>query len=111
MPGGPQGLDRYAYVNNSPVRYTDPTGHRCADGDEDLWGYCDYTPRPSSMLIPRAIDNFFDIKDDPVELITRAILGEQAEKLFTSKEDDAVGVAWAIRNRYESGVSVVHEKA
>jgi hypothetical protein len=24
-----QGLDRYAYVNNDPVRYTDPSGHIC----------------------------------------------------------------------------------
>ncbi|MFZ5821554.1 MAG: RHS repeat-associated core domain-containing protein, partial [Chloroflexota bacterium] len=27
VPGGVQGLDRYAYVNNSPVYYIDPTGH------------------------------------------------------------------------------------
>ncbi len=27
VPGGVQGYDRYAYVNNDPVRYTDPTGH------------------------------------------------------------------------------------
>jgi RHS repeat-associated protein len=27
VPGGVQGLDRYAYVNNNPVRYTDPSGH------------------------------------------------------------------------------------
>jgi RHS repeat-associated protein len=25
--GGVQGLDRYAYVNNSPVNFTDPSGH------------------------------------------------------------------------------------
>ncbi len=29
VPGGVQGLDRYAYVNNSPMNYTDPSGH-CA---------------------------------------------------------------------------------
>jgi hypothetical protein len=31
VPGGVQGLDRYAYVNNSPVRYTDPSGHSYCD--------------------------------------------------------------------------------
>jgi len=30
--GGVQGLDRYAYVNNSPVNYVDPSGHfACED--------------------------------------------------------------------------------
>jgi hypothetical protein len=29
VPGGVQGLDRYAYVNNNALRYTDPTGHYC----------------------------------------------------------------------------------
>jgi len=27
VPGGVQGYDRFAYVNNNPLRYTDPTGH------------------------------------------------------------------------------------
>ncbi len=28
VPAGVQGWDRYAYVNNNPVKYTDPSGHR-----------------------------------------------------------------------------------
>ncbi len=36
VPGGVQGLDRYAYVGNNPLRYTDPSGHQICDPD----GYC-----------------------------------------------------------------------
>ena len=39
IPGGVQGLDRYAYVNNSPVRYNDPSGHMRTEGDSP-----DYKP-------------------------------------------------------------------
>jgi len=41
VPGGVQGYDRYAYVNNDPVRYTDPSGNRPCNGDfcqEDAGG-------------------------------------------------------------------------
>jgi RHS repeat-associated protein len=33
VPGGVQGLDRYAYVNNNPVNHTDPSGHEICDAD------------------------------------------------------------------------------
>lgn len=35
VPAGVQGYDRYAYVQNNPLRYTDPTGHSvdCGLGD------------------------------------------------------------------------------
>jgi hypothetical protein len=37
IPPGVQGLDRYAYVNNSPMNFVDPTGHKPqCDGD----GWC-----------------------------------------------------------------------
>ena len=35
IPSGVQGMDRFAYSNNNPVRYTDPTGHKPASDDED----------------------------------------------------------------------------
>ena len=33
-----QGLDRYAYANNSPIRYTDPSGHFSKDEITDFFG-------------------------------------------------------------------------
>ena len=33
VPDGVQGYDRYAYVNNDPVRYSDPSGHMAWMGD------------------------------------------------------------------------------
>ena len=33
VPGGVQGLDRYAYVGNNPVRYTDPSGYKLCAGE------------------------------------------------------------------------------
>jgi len=30
---GTQAWNRYAYVNNNPVRYTDPSGHQAWQGD------------------------------------------------------------------------------
>lgn len=34
-PNDPQTLNRFSYVNNNPIRYTDPTGHQseCSDAD------------------------------------------------------------------------------
>jgi hypothetical protein len=40
IPGGVQGLDRYAAMNNNPVKYTDPSGHRACNGTEDETAEC-----------------------------------------------------------------------
>jgi RHS repeat-associated protein len=36
-PGDPQAWDRYAYVNNNPVKYTDPSGHNICDEEGNCW--------------------------------------------------------------------------
>jgi hypothetical protein len=37
-PANPQALNRYAYVQNNPLKYTDPSGHYTNRGDE-YYGY------------------------------------------------------------------------
>ncbi|NOH04308.1 MAG: hypothetical protein HND47_21210 [Chloroflexi bacterium] len=37
VPPGVQGLDRYAYVNNSPMNYVDPSGHNPQCGPDGVW--------------------------------------------------------------------------
>ena len=45
VPGGVQGLDRYAYANNSPIMYTDPSGHTymCGETCEEEFDRHQYT--------------------------------------------------------------------
>jgi RHS repeat-associated protein len=45
-PSNPQSLNRYSYVLNNPLRYTDPTGHMVA---EDSIGGCDEPPPPPPL--------------------------------------------------------------
>lgn len=53
VPGGVQGLDRYAYVRNSPLNYVDPSGHyeSCPDAPR---GKC--PKKPDVSLSPQAQD-------------------------------------------------------
>jgi RHS repeat-associated protein len=58
-PHNSQDYDRYSYVRNNPLRYTDPSGHLCVD--ENTWGYCgDKLPAPQNV---KAKDRSKYIKD------------------------------------------------
>ena len=47
-PGNPQSWDRYAYVNNNPIRYSDPSGRYY---EEDGPGRKNNTPIPPPNII------------------------------------------------------------
>jgi hypothetical protein len=51
-PYNPQSLNRYSYVNNNPLRYTDPTGHMADYGGSEGGGGCN-----SIQCFPQAPNN------------------------------------------------------
>jgi RHS repeat-associated protein len=53
-PGNPQALNRYAYVNNNPLRYTDPSGHHTFEDDPRKPYFPPLLPAspPSSSQLP-----------------------------------------------------------
>ncbi len=95
--GNPQSLNRYSYVYNNPVKYTDPTGHMvgCGAGD-DTCGYSDppvnYSPATRQYLLHDLGIHLQDIQTneglDP--LAAFMTLTHLAARLNGSSTDDFV---------------------
>ncbi|WKZ38630.1 MAG: RHS repeat-associated core domain-containing protein [Anaerolineales bacterium] len=51
VPSGIQGWDRYAYVNNSPVIYTDPSGHFSEEKQLKKWYGLNWRDKFSPIMI------------------------------------------------------------
>jgi uncharacterized protein RhaS with RHS repeats len=73
VPGGVQGLDRYAYVGNNPVRYVDPSGHE--PGTMCDRGYTEYCEDETPPLLT------FENEDgaQSITLEEQAILNARAQ--------------------------------
>jgi RHS repeat-associated protein len=126
VPGArnPQNLNRYVYVYNNPLRYTDPSGHDPCGGPGvyvpdcgvDGWGM--KPPRqpkapslPSAPAIPLLPPNGFDPKlswsqiTDVYDLLARAILTEEGNKVLTGNWEDALGAGWVMWNHASQGAA------
>jgi hypothetical protein len=81
---GTQAWDRYAYVNNNPVRYTDPSGHFGKDNTICLDdGWCGSSSRggdpvPLSDMSRRLIEFANSVNKSPEDVIANGLAGELA---------------------------------
>jgi RHS repeat-associated protein len=80
-PGNPQSYDRYSYVLNNPVRFSDPTGHRCAPEDECGTPHGDRSPVP--LLIFRADpgQHWTDAEKDTLNASAQAVASALAREI------------------------------
>ncbi len=101
----PQSLNRYSYVVNDPMRYTDPTGHMQASDDyEDSDGKCGSNDKGCNDLVKRIKDK--QDKDKGTGPITNAILNLPGSADFYSGAAIGLdGVAW-LTDSFATGVVI-----
>lgn len=62
VPDGVQGLDRYAFVNNNPLKYIDPSGNNPECGPDGM--YCNvHITRPSKSCTGDCWDSYMTYKN------------------------------------------------
>jgi RHS repeat-associated protein len=94
---GTQAWDRFAYVNNNPIIYSDPSGYKLCN---DHYASNCYVPIPRNNI--PTINSWREIADNPLLLLTYVILSEENGKLFTKSESDAYGVAYVCVSKVRS---------
>jgi len=91
-PGNPQSLNRYSWVLNQPLRFTDPTGHFEQDALQEATGLDDKAFAEWWASLPPELQNLLtDAQWSSILLFDETILGESVhfELLFgKDKETD-----------------------
>ncbi len=77
VPGGVQGLDRYAYVNNNPLKCNDPSGH-CPICLAIIAFIVENQAAFESIAITAAILSFVGPSDPDPQLINDPVASQQA---------------------------------
>ncbi|HNM36403.1 MAG TPA: RHS repeat-associated core domain-containing protein [Anaerolineales bacterium] len=57
IPAGVQGLDRYAYANNNPIHYTDPSGHVVCEVGEPCGRGATYVEETSTAQMNKNLED------------------------------------------------------
>ncbi len=100
VPGAftPMAYDRYAYVLNSPLNYTDPSGHGACDGKYKV-PECDDIADKGRVVTPGVRGR--ELEEWEILLLTIAVM---AETMTGEIPDDAIAaIAWSFLNRLAYG--------
>lgn len=100
IPGGVQGLDRYAYANNSPIMYIDPSGHLPKDEWLRLYGekgWWDLTKNLSKDMIDFLLSDAFNYGNIAVLQLDNG----KTANLIIGENADGNGIAfYDVDNKY-----------
>ena len=94
VPGGVQGLDRYAYVGNSPVNYVDPSGHTEIQQGDNSGSICtDPLTCPGFFLVgsPEDVQQVLDIVNAALEGTGYTTSADRYGRVSVTKTGDPTG--------------------
>jgi RHS repeat-associated protein len=103
---GTQAWDRFAYVNNNPVRHTDPLGNYYCGLPFEYQGPPNpnnpsESHKPAKLTSPWNFSSWKEIKYDPINLFAFVLLSEEGTKLNDDKfKNDLYGVVHVVMNRH-----------
>jgi len=103
-PGNPQSFNRYSYVRNSPLNFTDPTGYReCVDSNRDGCTVI-LPPNEPSKPVPTTPPPHAPIQ--PQEWETQLLAMAAFVEMHGHSNKQAEAIIWVLLNRI-SGLTTV----
>jgi RHS repeat-associated protein len=117
QPSNPQALNRYAYVTNNPLRYTDPSGHFCVEVGGNI--ICSEDDDDSNMywwpsISPSTVADSSDLTEGSGIVNTKPYGGVELKALYEKMK--AYESGWWYNDSYFTfeefmGLLIIHEGA
>ncbi len=112
-PGNPQSFNRYSYVNDNPVNYTDPSGHWFESAlDVAFIAYDIYDIQQNGLTWTSGLSLAADMAGLALPVVTgggaavRALAHADAVTNVVTHIDEAIDAGWAIESLVEIGPTI-----